>query len=64
MVEDPGQEGDGFAGSGLGLTRNIFAGDEDGKRQRLDRRAIVKSLGFQTGENLRFQPHLGEFLFS
>ena len=64
VVEDPGQEGDGFTRPGLGLTRNIFACDEDRKRQRLNRRAIVKSLGFQTGENLRFQPHLGEFLFS
>ena len=56
-----GKKGNGFAGAGLGLTGDVPAGEQMGQRQRLNGRAVVKSLGFQSGQYLRMQAQLVEF---
>src|SRR5690606_22660023 len=59
-VDDGDQEGQGLAGTGLGLAGDVAPGESDRQGQRLDRRAAGEPGGLQAGQQQRVQLEAGE----
>ena len=55
VIEDGEQESCSLAGAGLGLARNVFAGESQRQGLRLNFGAVIKSSVAEPGQQLGFQ---------